>query len=456
MTRPMTYARHFRKTLALGLPLVGGHLAQFLIGLTDTVMLGWYGVDALAAITLAASVFHLFFLFGSGFAWAVMPMVAAFAAAGDETGLRRATRMGVWLSVLFAALVLPVMFWMEPILLALGQTPGVAQDAASYVHIACWGLFPALILSVLKSYLAALERTQVVLWVMITGAFVNALGNYALIFGHWGAPELGLQGAAIASITTNVVMVLIVIVYVQRALPQHTLFVRLWRADWEMFGQVLRLGVPIGLTTLAEVSLFSFSAVMMGWLGTVALAAHGIALQLISGIFMLHLGLSNAATVRAGNALGRRDGPGLARAGLAVIVLSLLAALVTIVPLVLVPEPLMGLFLKSDDPARADILVAGAALLMVAALFQLVDGAQVIALGLLRGVQDTTVPMIIATLAYVGIGLPASYILGFVTGLGGVGIWLGLVVGLSVAAVLLMGRFWLHAIARVSSLRVPD
>jgi MATE family multidrug resistance protein len=445
----MSYRAHLWATLVLGLPLIGGHLAQFLIGLTDTIMLGWYGVEALAAITLAATVFHLFFLFGAGFAWAVMPMVAAFAAAGDEISLRRATRMGMWLSLIFALLVLPAMIWSEPILLALGQGENVARAAADYLRIAGWGLIPALLVAVLKSYLAALERTHAVLWIMIAGAVANAIGNFALIFGNWGAPELGLRGAALASILTNTVMLGIVVAYVRKVLPEHALFVRLWRADWEMFGNVLRLGVPIGLTTLAEVSLFSFSAIMMGWLGTITLAAHGIAIQLASATFMIHLGLSNAATVRAGFAKGRQDPVFLRRAAGAAIVLSLAAAFVTIFFFIGLPELLIAAFLEPADPAKADILLIGTQLLIVAAIFQLMDGAQVIALGLLRGVQDTGVPMILAAIAYFGVGVPASYALGFTFGLGGPGVWLGLVLGLLLAAVLLMGRFWRQSIARV-------
>jgi MATE family multidrug resistance protein len=260
---------------------------------------------------------------------------------------------------------------------------------------------------------------------------------------------LGLRGAALASILTNTVMLGIVVAYVRKVLPEHALFVRLWRADWEMFGNVLRLGVPIGLTTLAEVSLFSFSAIMMGWLGTITLAAHGIAIQLASATFMIHLGLSNAATVRAGFAKGRQDPVFLRRAAGAAIVLSLAAAFVTIFFFIGLPELLIAAFLEPADPAKADILLIGTQLLIVAAIFQLMDGAQVIALGLLRGVQDTGVPMILAAIAYFGVGVPASYALGFTFGLGGPGVWLGLVLGLLLAAVLLMGRFWRQSIARV-------
>ncbi len=447
----ITYKAHIRAILALGLPLIGGHLAQFAIGLTDAVMLGWYGVEALAAITLAGTYFFVLFLMGSGFAWAVMPMVAAFAAEDDETSLRRVTRMGLWLSVLFAAASMPLLWFSEPILLALGQDPGVAADAAAYLRVAGWGIFPALLVMVIKSYLAAMERTQIVLWTLVVAALVNGVANWALIFGNWGAPELGLTGAAIASIVTQGVSLLGVVVYAIVVLPQHNLFRRLWRPDWEMFSRVFRLGLPIGLTNLSEVSLFAASAMMMGWLGTVPLAAHGVAVQLASAAFMLHLGLSNAATVRAGTAFGLGDRVQMARGGHAVIGLSLAAALVTIAAFLIFPEPLIAVFLEDGDPAAPQIIATGIGLLAVAALFQLVDGAQVIALGLLRGVQDTRQPMIIAALSYWAVGMPASYILGFPLGLGGIGIWLGLVAGLACAGVLLMLRFWRKSIRSVGA-----
>ena len=438
----MSYRGHTRAILALGLPLIGGHLGQVAIGVTDTMMLGWYGVTELAALTAAGSWFFVLFLMGSGFAWAVMPMVAASHAEEDDTAIRRATRMGLWLSMGFAALAMPLMIWSEPILLALGQTDDVARLGADYLTIAGWGIIPALIVMTLKSYLAALERTQIVFWISAAAAVINALANYAFIFGNWGAPELGIQGAAIASLATQMVMLAGVLLYVVWRVPEHTIFARLWRPDWEMLGRVYRLGWPIGLTNLSEVGLFAASAFMMGWLGEIPQAAHGIALQLASITFMVHLGLSNVATIRAGNALGRHDLPHMRRGAYTVTALSVAMALATIVLFVALPEPLISLFLGRDVTGRDEIMAIGIVLLAMAAIFQLVDGAQVIALGLLRGVQDTAVPMVLAGVSYWAIGIPCSYLFGFVLGWGGVGVWLGLVVGLAFAGVALMMRFW--------------
>ncbi len=449
MREAMTYPGHIKAILVLGLPLIGGHLAQFAIGLTDTVMLGWYGVGELAAVTLASSYFFVLFILGAGFALAVMPMVAAAEAGGDATSVRRITRMGLWLSLAYAVLAMPAMIWAQPILLALGQGDEVSALAATYLRLAGWGLFPALLVMVLKSYLAALERTQVVLWITVLAALTNGLVNYVLIFGNWGAPELGITGAAIASVLTQLVSLAAVVAYAVSALPEHRMFQRFWRPDWEMLGRVFRLGVPIGLTTVSEVSLFSASALMMGWLGTVPLAAHGIVVAATSATFMVHLGLGNVATIRAGNAYGRGDRAHMARGAVVVTALSLGFAAVTVVAFLAIPESILSLFLEPDNPARAPILAIGAGLLATAALFQLVDGAQAIALGLLRGVQDTQVPMLMAALSYWGVGIPTSYVLGFVWGLGGIGVWLGLVVGLACAAVFLMTRFWSRGLGKV-------
>ena len=447
----MTAGGHARAIAILGLPLIGGHVAQFAIGLTDTVMLGWYGVEALAAVTLGSTYFFSIFLLGSGFAFAVMPMVAAAAGAGEERQIRRSTRMGLWLSLIYGVLAMPLLWWSEPILLLLGQQPDVAHDAAQYLRIAGWAIFPALLYMVAKSYLAALERTQIVLWMSVFGAVLNALVNYALIFGNWGAPELGVTGAALASVVTNLVSFVLVLGYALRVLPQYELLKNFQRPDWEMLGKVLRMGGPIGLTTVAESSLFAASAMMMGWLGTVALAAHGIAVSLAGLAFMVHLGLSNAATIRAGNAFGRGDRAHMARGGKVVTVLSLLVSVLGISVFLLFPEPLISLFLDPADARKDEILLIGTGLLAVAALFQLMDGMQVIALGLLRGVHDTAVPLVIAVVSYWAVGIPASYVMGFVLGWEGIGVWIGLVAGLTTAGVFLMKRFWGSIIRHVGN-----
>ncbi|MEM9473647.1 MAG: MATE family efflux transporter [Pseudomonadota bacterium] len=437
-----TTREHTRALLVLGLPLIGSHLAQYAITVTDTLMIGWYDVTALAALTVAGGIYFVVFIVGSGFAWAVMPMVASAAGTEDDRQVRRVTRMGLWLSIAFGAAAMPVMVFSEPLLLAMGQEPDVARLGALYLQVAGLGLIPNIMIMCLKSYLAALERTQVVLWVTLASAALNAVLNYALIFGNWGAPEMGIVGAAIASVMLQIAGLIALMVYAAWATPEYQLFRNFQRPDWEAIGRVFRLGWPIGLTNLAEVGLFAASSILVGWIGVQQLAAHGIALQITSVTFMVHVGLSQAVTVRAGRAFGRRDETGLRKGARVALVLSLSYACATIAVFLTTPRPLIGLFLSPDDPARLEILVIGAALLAMAAVFQLVDAVQVLTLGMLRGVQDTTVPMVMAVISYWGIGLPSSYVFGFVLGWGAVGVWAGLVVGLALAGVWFSLRFW--------------
>ncbi|WP_116082889.1 MATE family efflux transporter [Tropicimonas sp. IMCC34011] len=443
MTDRLSIAGHARALLSLGLPLVGANLGMFVIGMTDTAMLGRYSVEALAAGVLGQSFFILFFLFGAGFAQAVLPMVAAQPETDEgRLQVRRVMRMGLWLSVIFSLILLPLFWFSGSLLLALGQEPRIAALTADYLRIVGPGLVPALAVMVLKSYLSALERTQISLWVTVGAVVVNIAVNWVLIFGNLGAPELGVQGAALASVSVHLVSLLGLALYAQHVFPVQALFARLWVSDGAVFWQVFRLGWPIGLTQLAEVGLFSATAVMIGWLGAVPLAAHGIALQIATATFVVHLGLSSAATIRAGRAFGLGDMRHLRRGAFAALGLSGLMVLLTVAVFLLAPEPLMVPFLDPEDPQRPRIVALGTSLIAVAALFQMADAAQVMALGFLRGMQDTRVPMIYATIAYWLVGLPASYILGFPLGLGAPGVWGGLVIGLAVAATLLMLRFW--------------
>ncbi|MDX5349962.1 MAG: MATE family efflux transporter [Paracoccaceae bacterium] len=444
MRQSMPNSAHARETLALGLPLAGSSLAQMALHVTDVVMIGWYGVVPLAAVVLGASSFFIVFVLGSGFAKAVMSMVAASLARGDETQVRRDTRMGLWLSIGFGLVAYPIFWWAGPILLALGQKPEVADMARDYLRIAGIGLAPALCVTVLQSYLSAFGRTQVVLWVTLASVGVNIVVNWALIFGNWGFPEMGAQGAAVATVTVQVLSLLALGLYagLLPSLRRFHLFQRFWRADWASMRLVWRLGVPIGLTGLAEGGLFHASALMMGWIGTVELAAHGIALEVAALTFMLHVGLSSAATIRVARFEGRKEWPELRRAAAVAVALSLVIAVASVLLFLTVPEPIVGLFLDMDKPESAAILAYGTVLLMLAGLFQLADGMQVMALGLLRGIQDTRVPMWLAAVSYWLIGIPCSYLLAFPLGLGGVGLWLGLVVGLFCAAGSLMWRFW--------------
>jgi len=322
-----------------------------------------------------------------------------------------------------------------------GQTAEVAAFGSEYLYIAIWGLIPALLVMTMKSFLAALEHAAVILWVTIAAAFLNAALNYVFIFGNFGAPELGIQGAAIASVAVHVLSIALLFAYAVRRLPQFDLLRNLWVPDTEAMGRVFRLGWPIGVTALLEAGLFSASSIMMGWIGTIELASHGIALQWASLFFVAHVALSQAATVRAGQALARKDTAGLYMGAKVVIGVSLTLVVGTMLLFFFLPHLLVEVFISPDEVAREEVLAIGIVLLSFAAVFQLMDAMQVMALGLLRGVQDTKVPMILAAISYWVIGLPVGYLLAFRLDYGPEGLWLGLVIGLLVAAILLLRRF---------------
>ncbi|MEO0912716.1 MAG: MATE family efflux transporter [Pseudomonadota bacterium] len=438
---------HIRATLKLGLPLIGVQLAQMSIHVTDTVMIGWLGAADLAASVLATQLFFVVFIICTGFAHALVPLASTAAAQDDARGVRRATRMGFWAVLGMAILLTPLLWFSEALLISLWQKPELAERAQSYLRIAFLSLFPTVIVAVFRSYLAALERAGIVFWATLAGTFLNAFLNWVFIFGNLGAPALGIEGAAIASVGTVILTLLVLVAYarMKEDLRQYAIFVRLWRPDWAALREIIRMGLAISATLLAEVGLFAAASLMIGQFGTIPLAAHGIALQIISVIFMIPLGLSSAATVRAGRAVGRQDPQGLGRAGTTVLLMALSIAALGALVLWLFPEALINLFLdpetSSDIPA---IIAYGVPLLAVAAAFQIVDTLQVISLGLLRGIKDIKVPAIMAVFSYWGVGVPVAWFLAFRTDLGGVGVWTGLALGLGLAALLLTGRFLLR------------
>jgi len=447
MAQVLSLSAHARATLVLGLPLIGSHLAQMALHVVDTVLMGRYGVAELAATVLGASSFFIIFILGAGFAQAVTPMVAQALGRGDEVRVRRDVRMGMWLSIAYGVVCYPMFWWSGSILLALGQQDDVARLGQEFMRIAGLGMIPALMVMVLKNYLAALQRTQVVLWVTLAAVGVNILVAYPLIFGRWGAPELGVQGAAIATVVVQIATAVVLAIYAAW-LPEtrrFRLFQRFWRPDWQAMGQVFRLGWPIGVTSLMEGGLFQAASLMMGWIGTVELAAHGIAMQVASLAFMFHVGLSQAATVRVGTADGAGDRQGLRDGAKVSIALSFGFGLSMVALMLLLPGPIIAVFLDGANPQTPQIIAVGTLLLVIAGLFQMADAMQVMALGLLRGIRDTKVPMIAAGISYWLIGIPCSYVLGFPLGFGAAGIWTGLVVGLLFAAVMMMLRFWMLA-----------
>ena len=438
------WPRHFKATVTLALPLIGAQLAQMAMGVTDTVMLGWLGAVELAASVLATQAFFLLFIFGAGFAHAAMPLAANAEGRGDARGVRRSIRMGLWVLGLYSAAAMVPLWQIEPILLTLGQDPDLAALAGDYMRVALWSLPPATLVMGLRSYLSVVNRAWVILVVTVAAAFLNGFLNWLFIFGNLGAPALGIVGAAIATTGSNILMALLLIGYtaLAPALRRYEIWFRFWRPDWKAFLEVVRLGWPIGATIIAEVGLFTASSIMMGWLGTIPLAAHGIALQITSVAFMVPLGLASAATVRVGMAYGRGSLPDIGRAGNTALALATMFALTAAAIFLVWPEALVGLYLDAGNENSAALLAYAVPLLFVAAAFQVVDCLQAVASGILRGFKDTRTPMLIAVFSYWVIGLPVAYLLAFPVGLGGRGIWWGLALGLAAAAILLTLRVY--------------
>ena len=440
------WTAEIRATLSLGLPIVGAQVAQMAINTTDVVMIGWLGTVELAAAVLAFNLYILVWLFGVGVVQAVVPLAARARGEGRHRDMRRVVRMGLWIVIAYSLPVWLLLWHTEALLVALAQEPHVAQLAGDYMRVLQWSLLPSLAVVVLRSFVSVMEKTQVVLWAMVAGALLNAVCDYILIFGTFGAPRLELVGAGIASLLTASLTFAVIVVYVlrERRLRRYAIFGRFWRSDWPAFLAIVRLGWPIGCTLLAEVGLFSGSAVMMGWIGTVPLAAHGIALQCASITFMVPLGLGQAGMIRVGLAAGRNQRDGVGRAGWVAMGLSLAFMCAAALVFWSVPELLISAFTKADNANTADVLKFGVGFLAVAALFQIFDGAQVASGKVLNGLSDTRVPMLIAAVGYWGIGASLAYVLAFPLGLGGIGIWWGLAAGLAVVSMALVWRFALR------------
>jgi MATE family multidrug resistance protein len=432
-----------RESFALAWPLIVAQLAQNLLFTTDVVLMGWLGPKYLAAGTLAGAFLMPFQLTGIGIVGAVAPLVAQARGRGDTKAVRRIVRQGFWVAIAVATLLVPIVLNIRPIYLALGQDPEVTALAESYMFAGFWMLYPALGIMVLRSFLSAFATTRVILLVTVIGVFINGFLTYAMIFGHFGFPRLELRGAAIATGLVNVFMFLALLAYVMnhRKLKRFHILARFLKPDWGRFREILKVGLPIGLTVAAEVGLFSVAAILMGRLGTNETAAHAVALQLASTAFMVPLGLGMAATVRVGLAYGRGDTEGVRLAGWTAIVMGTGFMALTAALFLAVPHALVTIFLDKSDPANATALMLAATYLGIAGIFQLVDGAQVVASHSLRGLSDTRTPMLLAIFGYWFVGLPTAYVLGFVFDLRGIGVWLGLAVGLAFVAILLVSRF---------------
>ena len=433
----------YSSLILLGLPLVGSSVAQFSLTIIDAAMLGHYSPIALASAVIGGSFFFSFFIVGSGFSFAVVPLVAAYEAQKDERQVRRITRMGLWMSLIYTLLVLICFLNSEKILLTFGQSVEISSLSQEYLRIMGFGLLPALLVVTLRSYLTGLKHTQVIFLITLMGIPLKVFLNWIFIFGNLGISEMGIRGAAFTTTVVHLFMLFLLVFYIQKRLRSYLIFNGLWRLDYSYLIKIVKLGLPIGLTYFAETSLFTATAVMMGWLGTIQLAAHGITMQLAGLTFMFHVGMSQAATTITGYAFGKNEGgEELQRIGKATIMLTTAYAVLVMLIFLLFPDFLLALFLDKSLLLSEQILSLAINLLMIAAAFHLVDGLQAAALGLLRGIQDVKTPSILALISYWFFGIGSGYLLGFELNLGSVGLWIGMVIGLTMAAVSLIWRYW--------------
>ncbi|PWL19190.1 MATE family efflux transporter [Falsochrobactrum shanghaiense] len=436
------------KALKLGWPLIFTNLSQAALTATDVIFIGRLGADTLASGLLATSLYHTVMIFSMGLVSAVMPMIAITLGRHRHSvrDVRRTVRQGMWTAIIIVIPIWVLLWHAEEIYLLLGQRPDIAARSTDFMHTLQWALLPYLFYIVLRSFFAAMEKPMWTLLVAALAIGFNALAGWTLIFGHFGFPRMELHGAGIATTASSMMMFLglAFITLRHRRFRRYHLFGRFWRPDWPRLIELWRIGLPMALTFVFETSIFYAAVIMMGLIGPTAMAAHAVAIQIASLTFMVPLGFGQVATVRVGRAFGRGDPSAIAYAGwssyaLGVGFMALMGLLI-----ILFPRMFIGIFLDLGDPQNAAVIELAVVFLALAALFQIVDGAQAVASGMLRGLRDTRIPMYLALLGYWGVGLPLGALLAFYFDFKGVGIWCGLAAGLGMTAVLMTTRWRRH------------
>jgi MATE family, multidrug efflux pump len=445
-SRPKASVTHLAdelaETLKLAAPIALAQLGQIAMMATDLGFIGRLGEDAVAAAALAGTVYFVSFTFGMGLMSAVAPLAAQAFGARNPHLIRRALRTGLWAAPLIA---LPIMVFPlrgEQILLALGQAPEPARLAQQYLFGLVWGVTPALWFMAIRGFMGAVNRPQPALWITLGAIPANALLVYLLIYGEWGLPRLELFGAGLATTMVNFGTVLASLWFATRRRPfrKYHVLGHIWRIDWRLMRQLVAIGAPISLSFMMEYGLFSAAALLMGLISTTALAAHQVALQTTAILFMVPYGISMAATVRVGHAVGRHDPSAVKRAGLVAVLLGIVLVAGFTLAVIAGRFAIARLFFGVAEDASAAVGLT-ANLLLVGATFFIADGIQTIAAGSLRGMNDTRIPLLFAAISYWLIGFTTACLLGFRTGLGAIGVWIGLSVGTAIYATLLILRF---------------
>jgi MATE family multidrug resistance protein len=361
----------------------------------------------------------------------------------NRAGVRAVARMGLWSVLILSIPLITLLQFAKPLLILLGQQPELAEGAGHFVGALSIGLCFSLGYQVLRNYTTALSRPLAPLIVMGVSVAFNALGDYALIFGHFGFPKLGLVGSGLSSTCSFAFgfLSMLVVIRLTPGLRKYRILRRFWRPHWEKLAEVFRLGMPIGLTTIFEAMLFNSATLVMGTFGTASVAAHQISMLIPSFTFMVPLGIAMAATVRVGLAAGAGDREAVRRAGYSALVIG--GSFMALMALVLwnFPREIASLWLTSS-PSADEVIALAVVFLHVAAVFQVVDGLQVVGALSLRGLKDARAPMWIAAGSYWLAGAPVSLLLAYPLHMKGLGIWIGLAFGLLVAAVAMCTRFW--------------
>ena len=433
-------ARELKEMLRLALPLVFGQLSAIGMNVIDAMLAGHVDAHTLGAVAVGTSVWSLALVAAIGVMLALPPSVAQLSGAGRRAEIGPLFRQALWL-----ALILGILLWIGvrlagPLLVAaIGVDAALIPDVTRFLHAISYGA-PALTLFFsLRGLSEGLGMTRPTMYFSLLGLILLGPVGYVLMYGRLGFPALGALGSGIATACVLYVDAFAFLAYV--ALRRHyrdlVLFAHFERPNFVAIRELLRIGVPMGVSLFMEASLFVAVALAIGTLGTDVVASHQIAINVASVTFMVPLGIAMATTVRVGHAVGRGDRQGVRDAGLIGILLTLTAQSVSVILMLTVPDRIASLY--TSDTA---VIVLAAQLLVLAGLFQFSDGIQVAASGALRGLKDTRIPMLITTFAYWGVGMPVGWWLAFPGALGARGMWMGLIAGLSMAAVLLSMRFW--------------
>lgn len=444
--QPLSLSADILAAIRLSIPMAGAQLAQIALQVTDNVVCGRLGSTSLAGVGLGVAAYAMLLYPLLGVINAVCPLVAQAHGAGDTAGARRSLHQALLLAVVLGLFGWGVLSQGAGFLRWMGQPPELVALADTYLQVMRWGVMPALLATALRGFLDSLGLPRFGLLVALSAIAVNLLGNWLLVFGNWGFPALGITGSGWATVTVNLwsVLCLGAFIFRQPVLRSFHVFSH-FELHLPGLREQLRIGVPAAFAMMAEVWLFTGLSFLMGKLGTTAVAAHQIALNAASTAFMIALGISNASTVRVGQAIGRGESRAALRAGLIGMGLGMVCMSMTGLLFWLTPRLVIGVYLDLQAPGNAAVVALATALLQLAALFQLFDALQVTSQGALRGLKDTFGPMLLGFASYWGVGLGSGLYLGFGLKLGAQGLWIGLILGLMAAGLALSARFVLKA-----------